>query len=159
MDGLFGDGLVDVLFCGGDSLEEDLRWGPRLGALVDFVEFEDGVTNDGVALFKIIDAFSRRAFFFSTSVELKTKSAGRGGAGREMMNSNTSLPAILTPKHFLVVSAIGFDRSDFACRQRVMVGRQILCTSVGPAWKHCLLAIGCLFLHSDWMMCLLPILL
>ena len=27
MDGLFGDGLVDdVLFCGGDSLEEDLRW-------------------------------------------------------------------------------------------------------------------------------------
>ena len=25
MDGLFGDGLVDdVLFCGGDSLEEDL---------------------------------------------------------------------------------------------------------------------------------------
>ena len=31
MDGLFGDGLVDVLCCGGDSLEEDLRWGPRLG--------------------------------------------------------------------------------------------------------------------------------
>ena len=25
MDGLFGDGLVDVLCCGGDSLEEDLR--------------------------------------------------------------------------------------------------------------------------------------
>ena len=22
-----------------------------------------------------------------------------------------------------------------------------------PAWKHCLLVIGCLFLHSDWMMC------
>ena len=41
--------------------------------------------------------------------------------------------------------------------QRVMVGQQILCTSVGPAWKHCLLVIGCLFLHSDWMMCLLPI--
>ena len=40
---LFGDGLVDVLCCGGDSLEEDLRWGPRLGALVDLVEFEDGV--------------------------------------------------------------------------------------------------------------------
>ena len=31
MDGLFGDGLVDVLCCGGDSLEEDLHWGPRLG--------------------------------------------------------------------------------------------------------------------------------
>ena len=47
MDGLFGDGLVDVLCCGGDSSEEDLRWGPRLGTLVDLVEFEDGVTNGG----------------------------------------------------------------------------------------------------------------
>ena len=45
MDGLFGDGLVDVLCCGGDSLEENLRWGPRLGALVDLVEFDDGVTS------------------------------------------------------------------------------------------------------------------
>ena len=43
MDGLFGYGLVDVLCCGGDSLEEDLRWGPRLGASVDLVEFADGV--------------------------------------------------------------------------------------------------------------------
>ena len=35
MEGLFGNGFVDddVLFCGGDSLEEDLRWGPRLGVL------------------------------------------------------------------------------------------------------------------------------
>ena len=32
-----------------------------------------------------------------------------------MMDSNTSLPATLTPKHFLAVSAICFDRSDFAC--------------------------------------------
>ena len=88
MDGLFGDGLVDVLCCGGDSLEEDLRWGPRLGALVDF---EDGVTIDGVALFKIVEAFSRGAFFFSTSVELKTKGAGGGGAVREMMDSPCSL--------------------------------------------------------------------
>ena len=54
MDGLFGDGLVDVL-CGGDSLEEDLRWGPRLGASVDLVKFVDGVTNCGVTLFKIIE--------------------------------------------------------------------------------------------------------
>ena len=46
MDGLFGDGLVDVLCCGGDSLEEDLRWGARLGALVDLVEFEDGVDGE-----------------------------------------------------------------------------------------------------------------
>ena len=105
MDGLFGDGLVDVLCCGGDSLEEDLRCGPRLGALVDLAEFEDGLTNGGVALFKIVEALSGGAFFFSTSVE----------AGREMMDSNTSLPAILTPKHFLAVSAICFDRSDFAC--------------------------------------------
>ena len=73
MDGLFGDGLVDVLCCGGDSLEEDLRWGPRVGALVDLMEFEDGVTNGGVALFKIVEAFSRGAFFFSSSVELKKK--------------------------------------------------------------------------------------
>ena len=116
MEGLFGEGLVDeVLFCCGDSLEEDLRWEPRLGGLVDLVEFEDGVTDGGAALFKIVEAFSRGAFFFSTSVELKTKGAGRGGAGREIMDSNTSLPAILTPKHFLAVSAICFDRSVFAC--------------------------------------------
>ena len=124
MDGLFGDGLVDVLCCGGDSLEEDLRWGPRLGALVDLVEFEDGVTNGGVALFKIVEAFSRGTFFFSTSVELKIKGAG-GGVGREMMDSNTSLPAILTPKHFLAVSAIRLDRSDFACTFRQVFGTQL----------------------------------
>ena len=76
MDGLFGDGLVDVLCCCGDSLEEVLGWGPRLGALVDLVEFEDGVTNGGVAFFKIVEAFSRGAFFFSTSAELKTMAAG-----------------------------------------------------------------------------------
>ena len=81
MDGLFGDGLVDVL-CGDDSLEEDLRWGPRLGALVDFVEFVDGITDCGVTLFKTVEALSSGAFFFSTSVELKTKGAGGGGAGR-----------------------------------------------------------------------------
>ena len=96
---MFGDDLVDVLCCGGDGLEEDLRWGPRLGALVDLVEF-DGVTMCGVALFKTVEALSRGAFFFSTSVELKTKGAGGGGAGREMMDSNTSLPEILTLKHF-----------------------------------------------------------
>ena len=53
-------------------------WGPRLGALVDLVEFEDGVTNGGVALFKIVEALSGGAFFFSTSVELKTKGEGGG---------------------------------------------------------------------------------
>ena len=76
---------------------------------------EDGVTDCGTALFKIVKAFGRGAFFFSTSVELKTKGAGGGGADHEMMDSNTSLPAILTPKHFLAVSAICIDRSDFAC--------------------------------------------
>ena len=102
------------MFCCGDSLEEDLLWEPRLGAFVDLVEFEDGVTNGGIALFKTVEAF-RGAFFFSTRVKLKTKGAGGGGAGHEMMDSNTSLPSILTPKHFLAVSAICFDRSDFAC--------------------------------------------
>ena len=77
---------------------------------MDLVEFEDGVADGGAALFTTVEAFSRGAFFFSTSVELKTKGAGGGGAGREIMDSNTSLPAILTPKHFLAVSAICFDR-------------------------------------------------
>ena len=62
------------------------------------VVFEDGVTNGGTALFKTVEAFNRGAFFFSTSVELKTKGSGGGGAGREIIDSNTSLPAILT--HF-----------------------------------------------------------
>ena len=118
MDGLFGDGLVDVLCCDGDSLEEDLRWGPRLGALVDLVEFDDGVTSCGVALFKTVEALSRGAFFFSTSVELKTKGAGGGGGGagaaREIMDSNTSLLWILTPRHFLAVPAICLEKSDLA---------------------------------------------
>ena len=51
MERSFGEGLVDeVLFCCGNSLEEDLRWEPRLGAFLDLVEFEDGVTNGGIAL-------------------------------------------------------------------------------------------------------------
>ena len=79
MVGLFGDGLVDVLCCGGDSLEEDLRWGPRLGALVDLVEFEDGVTNGGVALFKIVEALSGGAFFFLYQRGAENK--GRRGRG------------------------------------------------------------------------------
>ena len=106
-DGLFGDGLVDVLCCGGDSLEEDLRWGPRLGALVDLVEFEDGVTNGGVALFKIVEALNGGAFFFSTSVELKTKGAGGGGAGREMMDSNTLKISRFLPERCNLVSHCG----------------------------------------------------
>ena len=53
MEGLFGEGLVDeVLFCCGNSLEEDLRWEPRLGAFVDLVEFKDGVTNGGAAFLR-----------------------------------------------------------------------------------------------------------
>ena len=114
MNGWFGDGFLDVLCCGGDSLEEDLRWGLRLGALVDLVEFVDGVTSCGGAIFKTVEALSRGAFFFSTSVELKTKGAGGGRASREIMDSNTSLPWILTPGHVLAVSAICFERSDLA---------------------------------------------
>ena len=90
-----------------------MRWGPRLGVFADLVEFADDDANDGTALFKTVEAFSW-AFFFSTSVELKTKDAGRGGAGREIIDSNTSLPSILTPRHFLAVSAICFERSDLA---------------------------------------------
>ena len=79
MDGLFGEGFVDeVLFCCGDSLEEDLRWEPRQGVFVDLVEFEDGVTDGGSALCKTIEAFSRGPFFFSTSMELKTRVLGEG---------------------------------------------------------------------------------
>ena len=93
---------------------EDFRWGPRLGVFVDLVECDDYEANNSTALFKTIEAF-RGAFFFSTSVELKRKGAGGGGAGREMMDSNTSLPPILIPKHFLPVSAICLDKLDFAC--------------------------------------------
>ena len=76
-----------------------MRWGPRLGFFVDLVEFADDETDDGTALFKAVEAFSG-AFFFSTSVELKTKGAGGGGARCEIIDSNTSLPLILTPRHF-----------------------------------------------------------
>ena len=43
---------------------------------MDLVEFENGVTDGGAGFFKIVEAFSRGAFFFSTSVELKIKGAG-----------------------------------------------------------------------------------
>ena len=109
-----GDGLVDVvLFCCGDSLEEDLRWEPRLGDFVDSVELDDAA-NGGLTLFENVKAL-RGTFFLSTSVELKSKGAGGGGAGREMIDSNTFLPSILILKHFFAVSAICFDKSDFAC--------------------------------------------
>ena len=79
---------------------------------MDLVEFDDG-TNDGVALLKTVEAFRGS---FSTSVELKTRTDGAGGgeAGREMIDSNISLPSIFTLKHFLAVSAICSDKSDFA---------------------------------------------
>ena len=76
MEGLFGDGLV--LFCCGDSLEEDLHWEPRLGAFVDLVELDDGVTSCGAALFKTVEVLCRRAFFFSTSTEQKQRALGQG---------------------------------------------------------------------------------
>ena len=103
-----GDGrgdclVVTVLFCrdgGGDSFEEDLHCGPKLGVLVDLVEL------DGVGVTSRTVQALRGAFFFSTSMELNTKGNGGGGAGHGMIDSNTSLPSILTPKHFFAVSAI-----------------------------------------------------
>ena len=83
MVGLFGDGLDEVLFCWGDSSEENLRWVPRLGVFMDLVEFAD-VINSGTALFKTVEAFSG-AFFFSTSVELTTKGAGEGELPVELL--------------------------------------------------------------------------
>ena len=110
-----GEGLVDVvLFCCGDSFEEDLRWEPKLGVFVDSVELDDVANDVGVTLIKTVEAL-RGAFFFSTSVELKTKGAGGGGAGHEMIDSNTSLPSMFTSKHLFAVSAICFERSDLAC--------------------------------------------
>ena len=49
---------------------------------MDLVEFHDVVN----AVFETVDVF-RGIFFFS-------KSAGGGGAGHEMIDSNTSLPSI-----------------------------------------------------------------
>ena len=96
---MFGDGLVEeVLFCCGDSFEEDLRWEPRLRIFVDLVEFDDDMANDGAAWFKTVKAFG--TFFFSATVELKTKGPGGGRSGHEMIDSNTSLPSIFTPRHF-----------------------------------------------------------
>ena len=102
-----GDGrgdclVVTVLFCracGGDSFEKDLRCGPKIGVLVDLVKL-DGV---GV-IFKTLEAL-RGAF----------SALGVGGAGCEMVDSNTSLPSMLTPKHFFTVSEICLDRSDLTC--------------------------------------------
>ena len=60
-----------------------MRWVPRLRVFVDLVEFAD-VTNGGTALFKTVGAFSG-AFFFSTSVELKTKGVGGGGLALKLL--------------------------------------------------------------------------
>ena len=110
-----GGGLVDVvLFCCGDNFEEDLHWEPEPGVLVDLTELDDVANGVLVTLLKIVEAL-RGAFFPSTSVELKTKGAGGGGAGREMIDSNTSLPSILTPKHFFLFLRSVFQRSDLVC--------------------------------------------
>ena len=78
MVGLFGDGLVsDVLFCGNDSFEEDLRWGPRVGVFVDLVIFDDEA-NDGMALLKIVEAL-RGHFLLLNQCGAKDK--GREGRG------------------------------------------------------------------------------
>ena len=72
------DGLVVVvLFCRGDSFEEDLRWEPKLGFFVDLVELDDDIDGVGVTFLKTLEAL-RGAFFFSTSMELNAKGAGGG---------------------------------------------------------------------------------
>ena len=48
-------------------------------AFVDLVEFADDEANAGTALFKTVEAFSG-AFFFSTSMELKTKERRERGS-------------------------------------------------------------------------------
>ena len=61
---MFGDGLEDeVLFCCGDSLEEDLRWEPRLGVgvFVDLVEMDDEA--NGVAFALDCRSFERSFLF------------------------------------------------------------------------------------------------
>ena len=78
-----------VLFCCGDSFEEDLRWEPKVDFFVDLVEFGDEANDVGVTSFKTVEAL-RGTFFFSTSVELKTKGAGGGGAGREIRLKHVS---------------------------------------------------------------------
>ena len=106
-----GDGMVDVvLFCCGDSFEDNFRWEPELGSFVDLMELDDETNGVGVTLLKTVEAL-RGTFFFSTSVELKTKSAGGGEAGHEIINSNTSLPSLLTPKHLsLFLRSVLTDR-------------------------------------------------
>ena len=57
-----------------------------------------------------------RGTFFSLLAWTLTQRALGRGAGREIMESNmSSLPSMLTPKNFLAVAAICFDRSDLAC--------------------------------------------
>ena len=104
--------FVECWCCRGGSFEEGFRWELKLGVFADLVELDDEV--DSVTLLNTVEALIG-AFFFSTSVELNTKGAEGGGAGHEMMDSNMSLPSILTPEHFLVVSAICLDRPDLAC--------------------------------------------
>ena len=69
-----------------------MRWEPRLGNFVDLVEFDD-VANGGSALFKTVEAF-RGTFFFSTNVELKTKSPGGGGAGQALRKIIYAVPIL-----------------------------------------------------------------
>ena len=86
-----------------------LRWGPKLGVLVDLVELEGvGVT------FKTVEAL-RGAFFFSTSMELNTKGAEGGRAGREMIHSNTSLLFQRSALTDLIGTALAF-RAGFGTK-------------------------------------------
>ena len=91
----FVDGLLVSLSCFGKSLKDDLPCGPELGVLVEVVVLD--VVE--LAVFKTVESL-RGAFFFSTSWVLENVKGAGGGAGREIMDSNTSLPSILTPRQF-----------------------------------------------------------
>ena len=52
-----GDGrgvglVVVVLFCRGDTFEEDLHWEPKLGVFADLVELDNEVDGVGVTLLR-----------------------------------------------------------------------------------------------------------
>ena len=64
------------------------------------MEFVDGVTSCGVALFKTIEALSRGAFFFSTSVELKQRALEEGEMAVKLWTQTRPCLGYLPPDIF-----------------------------------------------------------
>ena len=61
--------VVDILFCRGDSFEEDLRWKPKLGVFGGLVELNDEVDDVGVTLFNpnLYGGICPASSFFATA--------------------------------------------------------------------------------------------